>query len=49
MKKNIDLFCDKALPIIYTTLILVHALKGKIGFVTAGFLICYTFIFRWPK
>lgn len=49
MKKTIDLFCDKALPIIYTTLILVLALKEKIGVVTAAFLICYTFILRRPS
>ena len=48
MKKTIDLFCDKALPIIYTTLILVLAFKENIGWVTAAFLIFYTFILRRP-
>ena len=47
--KTIGLFCDIALPIVYTTQILVLAFKENIGWVTAAFLICYTFILRRPQ
>ena len=47
--KTIDLFCDIALPIVYTTQILVLAFEENIGWVSAAFLICDTFIFRRPR
>ena len=49
MIKCIDWFCDKALPFVYAGLVLLHAAKENIGWVSAAFLICYTFILRRPQ
>jgi hypothetical protein len=49
MIKSIDWCCDKALPVVYSGVILLHAAKENIGWATAAFLICYTFILRRPQ
>ena len=47
--KTINLFCDKALPILYAGLVVLHAGKEKIGWATAAFFIGYTLILRRPQ
>jgi len=49
MIKCIERCCDKALPLVYAGLVLLNAAKENIGWVTATFLICYTFILRRPQ
>jgi hypothetical protein len=49
MIKSINWCCDKALPVVYAGMILLQTAKGNIGWATAAFLICYTFILRRPQ